>query len=86
MYWVEFLGLPKWAAWELVFAVFKDTFINESQRTHIFVLIELELSVSSVTQSCPALCNPMDCGTGELGVGTRISDMMKTHWTSRQEF
>jgi len=83
MYWVEFLGLPKWAAWELVFAVFRDTFLNESQRTHISVLIELELS--SVAQSCPALCNPMDCSTGELGVGTRISDIMKTHWTSCQE-
>ena len=83
MYWVEFLGLPKWAAWELVFAVFRDTFLNESQKTHISVLIELELS--SVAQSCPALCDPMDCSMGELGVGTRISDIMKTHWTSCQE-
>ena len=66
---MEFLGLPKWAAWELVFAVFRGTFINESQRTHISVFIELELSVSSVAQSCPTLCNPMACSTGELVLG-----------------
>ena len=36
-------------------------------------------SVSSVTQSCPTLCNPMDCTTAGLSVHHQLPESTQTH-------
>ena len=42
------------------------------------------ISVSSVAQSCPALCSPMDCSTPGLPVHHQILEFTQTpvHWVS----
>ena len=35
--------------------------------------------VSSVAQSCPTLCDPMDCGTSGLPVHHRPPEFTQTH-------
>ena len=34
---------------------------------------------SSVTQSCPTLCNPMDCNTPGLPVHHQLPEFIQTH-------
>ena len=34
---------------------------------------------SSVTQSCPTLCNPMDCSTPALSVYHQLLEFTQTH-------
>ena len=36
-------------------------------------------SVSSVTQSCPTLCNPMDCSTPGFSVHHQLPELVQTH-------
>ena len=36
-------------------------------------------SVSSVTESCPTLCGPMDCSTPGLPVHHQLSELAQTH-------
>jgi len=38
-----------------------------------------KLSVSSVAQSCPTLCNPMDCNTPGLLVHRQLPEFTQTH-------
>ena len=38
-----------------------------------------DLFVSSVTQSCPTLCNPMDCSTPGLPVLHQLLELTQTH-------
>ena len=38
-----------------------------------------DLSVSSVAQSCPTLCNPMDCSTPGLPVHHKLLELAQTH-------
>ena len=37
------------------------------------------MQFSSVTQSCPTLCNPMDCSTPGLPVHQQLSESTQTH-------
>ena len=39
----------------------------------------LYASFSSVTQSCPSLCNPMDCSTQSFPVHHKILELAQTH-------
>ena len=43
-----------------------------------------EVQFSSVAQSCPALCNPMDCSTPGLPVHSQLPELAQTHlhWVS----
>ena len=36
-------------------------------------------SVSSVAQSCPTLCNPMDCSTPGFPVHHQLPELTQTH-------
>ena len=40
---------------------------------------------SSVTQSCPTLCNPMDCSTPGLPVHHQLPEFTQTHVTPHKE-
>ena len=37
------------------------------------------LRFSSVTQSCPTLCDPMDCSTPSFPVHHQLSELAQTH-------
>ena len=39
----------------------------------------IETSVSSVAQSCPTLCDPMDCSTPGLPVHHQLPELTQTH-------
>ena len=43
----------------------------------VFVMCYVKLS--SVTQSCPTLCNPMDCSTPGLAVPHQLLEIGQTH-------
>ena len=39
----------------------------------------LSVQFSSVTQSCPTLCDPMDCSTPGFTVHHQLSELVQTH-------
>ena len=43
------------------------------------VKIHVLVQLSSVTQSCPALCNPMDCSTPGLPIHHKLPEFTQTH-------
>ena len=47
-------------------------------------MVKISVQFSSVTQSCPTLCNPMDCSTPGLPVYHQRPEFTKTHvhWVS----
>ena len=42
-------------------------------------LKDILFQFSSVTQSCPTLCNPMDCSTPSLPVHLQLPEFTQTH-------
>ena len=50
------------------------THSGDSQSSHLH-----EYRFSSVTQSCPTLCNPMDCNTPGLPVCHQLLELAQTH-------
>ena len=51
---------------------------------YIYVCMRVPNQFSSVTQSCPTLCNPMDCSTPGLPVLHQLLELTQTHvhWVS----
>ena len=47
-------------------------------------LIQNESQFSSVTQSCPTLCNPVDCSTPGFSVHHQLLELAQTHVQSGQ--
>ena len=45
----------------------------------IFVVVELPVQFSLVTQSCPTLCNPMDCSTPGFPILHHLLELTQTH-------
>ena len=41
--------------------------------------VENSVQFSSVTQSCPTLCDPMDCSTPGFPVHHQLSELTQTH-------
>ena len=39
----------------------------------------LKVNISSVAQSCPTLCDPMDCSTSGLPVHNQLLEFTQTH-------
>ena len=80
-------GLTSWQS-EGLPGVFFSTIIQESQfsstqhslwsNSHIHTWL-LEKPFSSVTQSCPTLCDPMDCRTSGLPVHHQLLEFAQTH-------
>ena len=46
---------------------------------YILKIIFSKIEFSSVTQSCPTLCDPMDCSTPDLPVHHQLSEPTRTH-------
>ena len=47
---------------------------NNEDKTRIYLSV-----LSSVTQSCPTLCNPMNCSTPVLPVHHQLLEFTQTH-------
>ena len=61
----------------------KDILIN-SNKINVFLCsttfyLYMHQSVSSVAQSCPTLCDPMDCSTPGLPVHHQLPELTQTH-------
>ena len=66
-----------WIAWLLS----TISFLISMLKPHATFIITLS-SVSSVAQSCPTLCNPMDCSTPGLPVHHQLDTQTHIHWLS----
>ena len=53
---------------------FSHSVVSESLQPH-----RLYIQFSSVTQSCPTLCNPIDCSTPGLPVHHQLREFTQTH-------
>ena len=54
--------------------------LNYQNRQNIFAkLSKLLTEFSSVSQSCPTVCNPMDCSTPGLPVHHQLWEFTQTH-------
>ena len=63
----------------------KEIFFKKNFKELFKMLLEfLVIQLSSVTQSCPTLCNPMDCCTPGLPVHQQLLEFTQTHvhWVS----
>ena len=56
--------------------VFVISFVNKSGSLR---LCDFSVQFSSVTQSCPTLCNPMDCSTPGFPVHHPLPELAQTH-------
>ena len=57
----------------------KEKYKKQTNKKKNSMCIKLEFSVFSVTQSCPTLCDPMDCSTLGFPVHHQLSELAQTH-------
>ena len=73
-----------WKKWYEYFAIWKYVYkamLSEKKtKNRMYILVQF----SSVTQSCPTLCKPMDCSTPGLPVHHQLPEFTQTHvhWVS----
>ena len=58
---------------------FQPPFFNFKLHIFMCTLREQKTYCSSVAQSCPTLCNPMDCSTPGLPVHHHLPELAQTH-------
>ena len=54
-------------------------YINVSSLNSAAVLVKASVQFSSVAQSCPTLCDPMDCSTPGFPVHHQLPELAQTH-------
>ena len=47
--------------------------------THVHLCLSIHIYISSVAQSCPTLCNPMDCSTPVFPIYHQLLELAQTH-------
>ena len=47
--------------------------------THFLAYVPISVSISSVAQLCPTLCDPMDCSTPGFPVHHQLPELACTH-------
>ena len=52
---------------------------RHQKRGHIYICIIIIWEFSSVSQSCPTLCNPVDCSTPGFSVHPQLPELAQTH-------
>ena len=78
--WTRLLSLLHWQAGSLPLAPPGKPMENPVLvKCHEHGSFPLELQFSSVAQSCPTLCDPMDCSTPGLPVHHQIPEFTQTH-------
>ena len=83
--WTRLLSLLHWQAGSLPLAPPGKPMENPVLvKCHEHGSFPLELQFSSVAQSCPTLCNPMDCSTPGFLVHHQLLELPQTHvhWVS----
>ena len=85
------LTQPKWLSTQHAHALFQyslvissrlehgNYFLNWPAKLENKIRIKNKYQFSSVTQSCPTLCDPMDCSTPGLFVHHRLPELTQTH-------
>ena len=53
--------------------------LNSNLKSASSYYVRPDVQFSSVTQLCPALCNPMDCSTPDLPVYHQLPELTQTH-------
>ena len=53
--------------------------LKEEERTNFFLVYIPSVQFSSVAQSCPTLCDPMNCSTPGLPVHQQLLEFTETH-------
>ena len=48
-------------------------------KDHDFAIVGIVILLSSVAQSCPTVCNPMDCSTASFPVHHQLPELAQTH-------
>ena len=71
--------IHSWKKWYEYFAtwkyVYKAMLSEKKTKNRMYILVHF----SSVTQSCPTLCEPMDCSTPGLPVHHQLLEFTQTH-------
>ena len=79
----KLLKIPKYGGWTTCCWIPTNHRRNQnSLGTRIFFLkypIKIWIQFSSVAQSCPTLCDPMDCSTPGLSVHHQLPEFTQTH-------
>ena len=71
--------------WKEIYPKDESIWTKDWYLTHFLVRVgDLSQSVSSVTQSCPTLCDPTDCNTPGFPVHHQLPEFIQTHihWVS----
>ena len=77
-----FMNRAKLATLKLKFSTDLLTFFTKSTSTvknELGEVLRISIQFSSVTQSCPTFCNPMDCSTQGFPVHDQLPDLAQTH-------
>ena len=53
--------------------------LDMTEDVHRHLMVQNAQSVSSVTQSCPTLCDPMDCSMPDVPVHHQLLELTQTH-------
>ena len=64
--------IPEWVT------LFQGIFLTQGSNPHLFCLLH-SVQFSSVTQSCPTLCDPMNCSTPGLPIHHQLPEFTQTH-------
>ena len=62
----------------LEYLVFRHL-ISKKIQNYLLLIIASSVQFSSVTQSCPTLCNSMNCSTPDLPVHHQLPEFTQTH-------
>ena len=65
--------------WNVAYTVFSIQYLNNHNGNTLHTSDVGQVQFSSVTQSCPTLCNPMDCSTPGLSVHHQLPEFTQTH-------
>ena len=71
-----------WVIWPVLYWIYVGCFLFSGKPYWTWPQISpsrVEVSVSSVTQSCPTLCDPMDYSTSGLPVHHQLPEFTQTH-------
>ena len=62
-----------------IFYKIKEKQHNRKNRYFKAIMYQLGFQFSSVTHSCPTLCNPMNCSTQSLPIHHQVLEFTETH-------
>ena len=68
----------QWGNWLMFLGLVTRMQRNTAQDTSVTWLVE-RAQFSTVAQSCPTLCDPMDCSTPGLPVHHQLPELAQTH-------